>query len=511
MTRRHRVTEVAAVLGSLLAGEAGRRWSSARHGPRERWAEERAQARAIKESLERLGPLYIKVGQILSTRPDLVSQAVIEELAEFHEQVLVRPFSEFEPVLKADLGRHWRTRFTEIDTEHPLGAGSMAQVYRAVQRNGREVVIKVQRPGVAATVALDMDILARAVGMVARAAPGMAELFQPEAMLETVFSVMRPEIDFTIEADNIDDLRDILDGYNHIGVPEVIKATREVLVMTMAPGTSVLHANMADFSRPQRQGMAEDLVAMIYKGLMADGVFHADPHPGNIFVAPDQPATLIDFGMVGRIDQGMSLGFTRFMMCMGANDGEAAGRAALDLSTITSRADVPGFLSDMQRWVPSVVGSSLDDLNFGRTFNEFLLLLTHRGIAVNPSVAIIGKVLSNLDGSVRMIDPDVKPMEVFQGVLGDIVRSQLGRSTGQARWLQVANEGYSGSRALPEELRTLSQMVTNGQFVFKVHRDDLANADRRAAARSRALRRTLLGLGAVIWLDRRITRPGVIA
>lgn len=257
--------------------------------------------------------------------------------------------------------------------------------------------------------------------------------------------------------------------------------------------------------------MAKDLVAMIYKGLMVDGIFHADPHPGNIFVAPDQPATLIDFGMVGRIDQCMSLGFTRFMMCMGANDGEAAGRAALELSTATSRADVPGFLSDMQRWVPSVVGSSLGELNFGRTFNEFLLLLTHRGIAVNPSVAIIGKVLSNLDGSVRMIDPDVKPMEVFQGVLGDIVRSQLSRTNGRPRWLQVANEGYTGPRAVPEQLRSVNQMVTNGQFVFRVHRDDQAIRDGRADDRARALRRTLLGVGTVIWLDRRITRPGVTA
>ena len=496
------------MLGSLLAGEAGRRWAVAHDGPADQWAAERAQARAIKDALERLGPLYIKVGQILSTRPDLVSQAVIDELAVFHERVWVRPFSEFEPVLEANLGPHWRRRFREIDTEHPLGAGSMAQVYRAVRRNGDEVVVKIQRPGIAANIALDMDILTRAVGMIARAAPRLAELFQPEAMLETVFSVMRPEIDFTVEADNIDDLRDILDGYNHIGVPDVIKATKGVLVMTMAPGTSVLEANMAEFDRTQRRGMAKDLVAMIYKGLMVDGIFHADPHPGNIFVTPDEPATLIDFGMVGKIDQCLCQGFTRFMMCMGANDGEAAGRAALELSTATSRANVPGFFSDMQRWVPTVVGSSLGELNFGRTFNEFVLLLTRRGIAINPSVAIIGKVLSNLDGSVRMIDPDVKPMEVFQGILGDIVRAQLGRNNGQARFLQVANEGYSGARAGSEQWRSLSAMVTNGQFVFKVHREDEILSDLRAAARTRALRRTLVGLGTMIWLDRRVTRPG---
>ena len=494
------------MLGGLLAGEAGRRWASTRNGSDEMLARERTQARALKEALERLGPLYIKVGQILSTRPDLVSQAAIDELSVFHEHVLVRPFSEFEPVLEANLGRHWRRRFREIDTEHPLGTGSMAQVYRAVRRNGREVAIKVQRPGVAADVALDMDILARAVRLVARAAPALGELFQPEAMLETIFTVMRPEIDFEVEADNIEDLREILDGYNHIGAPEVIKATRQVLVMSMAPGTSILEADLSAFGRDQREGMARDLVAMIYKGLMVDGVFHADPHPGNIFIEPGEQATLIDFGMVGRIDQRMGQGLTRFMMAMGQNDGEAAGRAALEMSNPTARANVPAFLSDMQRWVPSVSGSTLGDLNFGRTFNEFLLLLTRRGIALNPSVGIIGKVLSNLDGSVRMIAPDVKPTEVFQKVLGEIVRAQLGQANSRSEWLRVANESYSGTRSLSEQWRSVAQAVTNGEFVFKVHRDEQAISAARADARARKLRRTVVGLGAVIWLDRRATR-----
>ncbi|MGH9002504.1 MAG: AarF/UbiB family protein, partial [Acidimicrobiia bacterium] len=290
---------------------------------------------------------------------------------------------------------------------------------------------------------------------------------------------------------------------------EVVKATKEVLVMTMAPGTSILEADLSAFGRDQRRDMARDLVAMIYKGLMVDGVFHADPHPGNIFVAPGHPATLIDFGMVGRIDNKMSVGFTRFMMAMGANDGEAAGRAALELSTPTARADIPGFLSDMQRWVPTVVGSSLGELNFGRTFNEFLLLLTRRGIAVNPSVAIIGKVLSNLDGSVRMIASEVKPMEVFRGVLGDIVRDQLENSSSQAQGLRIANEGFSGSRALPEQVRVLNHMVTNGQFVLHVHPDQQDLSAARADARARALRRTLVACGALVWLDRRATRPSV--
>ena len=203
MKKRDRVQQVAAVLGELLAGEARARWRRGRNGSLDPEEMERRRAQALSGALERLGPLYIKVGQVLSTRPDIVSPAVIEALQDLHEQVEVRPFSEFEPVLEADLGADWARRFRDIDTDHPLGAASIAQVYGAVLQDGTRVAIKLQRPGVAAAVRLDMEILAQAVRLVSRRAQVTAEIFQPDAMLETIFSAMRPEIDFTAEAANM--------------------------------------------------------------------------------------------------------------------------------------------------------------------------------------------------------------------------------------------------------------------------------------------------------------------
>ena len=222
MRKRERVVQVAGVLGELLAGEARLRWQRSRNGLADPAAFEETRARALRESLEHLGPLYIKVGQVLSTRPDLVSQPIIDALQDLHEQVMVRPFSEFEPVLEANLGSAWRYRFREIDTDHPLGAASIAQVYRAVQKDGKEVVIKVQRPGVAASTRLDIEILAQAVKLATKRSPTITEIFQPEVMLEVVFSAMRPEIDFTVEASNMDEFRELLEGYGNLTVPVVI-------------------------------------------------------------------------------------------------------------------------------------------------------------------------------------------------------------------------------------------------------------------------------------------------
>ena len=166
---------------------------------------------------------------------------------------MVRPFSEFEPVLERNLGAHWRYRFTEIDTDVPLGAASIAQVYRAVQRDGQEVVLKIQRPGVAASTRLDMEILAQAVKLAMKRMPTIAEIFQPEAMLEVVFSAMRPEIDFTIEAANMEEFREMLEDFEHLRVPDVLDVTKEVLIMSKAPGVSIRECDLEEFNPKERE------------------------------------------------------------------------------------------------------------------------------------------------------------------------------------------------------------------------------------------------------------------
>ena len=504
MKKRDRVVEVARIVSELVASEAHLRWRRGRNGSVDTYVYERERAVVLRQSIERLGPLYIKVGQVLSTRPDIVSQPIIDALQDLHEDVNVRPFSEFEPVLEANLGEHWRSRFREFDTERPLGAASIAQVYRAVQTNGREVAIKIQRPGVAAAARLDMEILAQAVKLAMKRAPDVAEIFQPEAMLEVVFSAMRPEIDFTIEAENIDEFRDLMDHFEYLQVPDVIRATKEVLIMSMAPGTSIRECRLEDFTRDEREDIGRDIVNMLFRGFLVDGVFHADPHPGNIFVSPGEPATLIDFGIIGRIDRQTSLGYTRFMLAMALNDGEAAGRAGVEMGTLTSRADVPGFLSDMQRYVPAQANLSLERMEFGNSFNQVLTYYTKRGIAVNPGIALFGKATANMEGSLRRIAPELTPFDVFRDSMGSILRDQVVQLQSGGELLRIANETFSATRSLPEQLRYMASSIVNGQYVLRIRDDSHEAHEAREDARARALRRTLWGITAMIlWHDRR--------
>ncbi|MGH9000087.1 MAG: ABC1 kinase family protein [Acidimicrobiia bacterium] len=502
--KRQRVMEVARTLGDLAGGEVRRRWERSRDPHDDPVVFEQRQAAALRETLERLGPLYIKVGQVLSTRPDLVSQAVIDALQDLHEEVMVRPFSEFEPVLEANLGQHWRYRFAEIDTGHPLGAASIAQVYAARLVNGDPVVIKVQRPEVAAATRLDMEILAQAVKLFAKRAPDVAEVFQPEAMLEVVFSAMRPEIDFTAEAENIDEFRDLLEPFENLTVPDVVDVTKEVLVMSRAPGLSIRQCNLDDFTSKERETIGRELSTMLFRNFMIDGIFHADPHPGNVFVEPGHPATVIDFGMVGRIDRRVALNYTRFMLAVTLNDGEAAGRAALEMSALTPRSDVPGFLGDMQRWVPKISNVQLTNIEFGSNFNEFLVFCSKRAIAVTPAIALFGKASANIEGTLRRLTPELAPFDVFRDAMGEILRDQIKQQASEEELLRIANEAFSATRAIPEQIRYLAQAVTNGQYVLRIRDEALVMHQNREDARARAMRRTLVGIaGAALWLDHR--------
>lgn len=332
MDNGRRAGEIMKVLGRLAAEEAGRAVPVGGGGTKRHRANvAHSRARAARRALEELGPLYIKAGQILSTRTDMVSAAMIEEFRQLHDQVSPGPFAELEPVLVGELGPDWASGFRDINTEEPIGTASLAQVYRAVMADGTPAAVKVQRPGMREVMEADMDLLNRLARLVARRAPRLGAVIDFEAMLGVLLDAMRPELDFVLEARNMERARRAAAGFEHIAVPEVLKATSRVLVQTLPPGSSIREADPAAFTVEQRMAIGRDLLAFMYRGYFLDGWFHADPHPGNIVVHPGSPAYLIDWGMVGRIDRSLSTHLLRVLLSVALNDGTALAQAWIEL------------------------------------------------------------------------------------------------------------------------------------------------------------------------------------
>lgn len=466
-----RLHKVVSVMAGLMAEELKQRGKVFRSERGSAWEFEQWRPQAIRKAFEELGPFYTKVGQILSTRPDLVSEPVRQELGKLHDQVTPAPFTVFEPVLEEELGLDWRRNFREIETARPLGAASLAQVYRVTLRDRRPAVIKVQRPDIEPIIRADMAILRRATRLVGRCAPKFTSVLDLDAMLGVIFDAMRPELDFRLEAGNMDRARPIVGQFETLSVPEVLHATPRVLIQGLAPGYSIRDAKRPDFLLDERLEIGRDLLALMFHSYFIHRTFHADPHPGNIFVAPGEKASIIDWGMVGSIDRHLSHSMVRVLLGLVLNDAPTAARAWTEMGYLTQWTQLRAFASDMALIVPKVHAASLEELNFGVTLGTVLRQSAKRGIATSPMVSILAKSFANLEGAVRYLAPELMVVEVFQEELPGILFELAAELFSPAQTAKLftdlmltATTGYDSIRSVVHDLadQELSVQVRKG-------------------------------------------------
>ncbi|MFH9663488.1 ABC1 kinase family protein [Streptomyces sp. NPDC017248] len=462
---------------------------------------EAAHAVAVRQAFEALGPLYMKVGQILSTRPDVVAAPIAKELEHLHDRAAVLPFHLLEPVLEEGLGRNWHRRFRHFDTADPIGTASLAQVYAATLTDGRRVAVKVQRPGIRPLVEQDMRTLRRLARFFARRAPAFNATIDVEAMLGVVFDAMRPELDFTLEARNMDRARLAARRFSLVTVPRPLDATPKVLIQSLAAGTSIRDADPADFSRDERQAVGRQLLAFMFHGYFIDMTFHADPHPGNIFVAAGRPATVIDWGMIGHIDRRQSMSLMLGLLSLSQNDGHALAKAWVEMGKVTPWADVSSFTQDMAALVPKITSASLEELNFGATLTSVLASSTRRGIQTSSMISILGKSFANAEGSVRYLAPELSVTDVFRKEIRGIVAAYLREASSDQQAARTLMEQLISSLSTPGEIRGIIRDIANQDLTIQVAqaaKQRLSPRDDRADAR---LRRVLqaAGLAALVW------------
>jgi ubiquinone biosynthesis protein len=512
MSRSDRLAHVSSVLGRVFLSEAAYSVGLRRERSGDDFVDhDRQRALMVRHALEQLGPFYIKVGQMLSTRPDLVSDSMIKEFEKLHDHVSVAKFELFEPVLEAELGRNWRRYFKSIDYT-VLGAASLAQVYHVTLATGEPAVIKVQRPGIVPVMLDDMALTRRAAKLVAKRAPDFNDVMDIEAILELIFDAMRAELDFRVEAENMDDARHSVRDFEKLAVPEVVFATEKVLVQTMAPGTTIRAVNRDEFKRKEREEIGRELLTFMYEGYFTERVFHADPHPGNIFVEPGGKAYIIDWGMVGRLDRPTSMAVAMVILHLAENDGAGLAKAWIELGRATSWANIPGFVNDMCGFVPTVANASLEKFNFGSTINRVLRYASRRGIQTTPMIGLLGKSFANIEGSVRYLAPELSITEVFEDAFRDILFDLAQETLSEQQAARIVLEGLMALNALPEQARTVARDLANRELTVQFNEVQSRSSRResRADARARATRRTIAGVAvAALWLEHRRRSNGM--
>jgi ubiquinone biosynthesis protein len=366
-------------------------------------------AEEFRHALEELGTTYIKLGQLLSSRPDLLPDVYIEELGQLVDSVPPVPFSEIRRVIERELPTD---TFASID-ETPLATASIAQIHPALLKNGREVIVKVRRPGIEDQVEVDLALMRSTADALERRAE-RARLLQARALADELEVHLRAELDLTEEAGNAELVAHLLEAYDDLVVPEVIRpyATERVLVLER------IHGRKVDAEHGLAPERAEELARQFFKAYVrqvtVEGVYHADPHRGNVLLTRDDRLALVDFGLLGRLDDDTRRNLALLLLAVAQNRADDVADLILGLSRTALSSDEPAFLHDLRRKLPRYHWRPLSSIRAGEALADLQRISFEYGISLPTSFALVGKTLAQADSIARVLYPELDPIELIE-------------------------------------------------------------------------------------------------
>lgn len=480
-----------------------------------------AKAKAFRKRLVELGPAYIKLGQVLSTRPDLLPQPYIAELEHLQDDVPPMPFEQVETTLEEELHARISKLFGSFETE-PLGSASLGQVHAALLRDGRSVVVKVQRPNLREQLAEDIEFFRELATFLTEhtAAGSRVDIIGVVQQLERA---LVDELDYRTEARNAASFRKALATFPHILIPRVIDAytTHKVLTTERIKGVKIdsippIARIEYDFS-----DLADEFAKAYLHQITDSGHFHADPHPGNVFIVlpgPDNPRTpaeaaaddrrqvvrkgatalvesenearaaavaapprddpklaLIDFGMTAHLTGTMRDHVVRLLLAMAENNGDAAAETLIEMGEAPEEFDRAAYVRDVSALVAKHANQTVEDTPAGIVLYEMITIAYREGLKLPAELTLLAKALFNLDAVTRSLDPNFNPTESIREYTSEIANKRAKRDLSPSRLFQMAAETSDLLRALPHRLDLFTQKLVADDFAVRVDTPQLGS------------------------------------
>jgi ubiquinone biosynthesis protein len=429
---------------------------------------EQAKASELAEDLEKLGPTFVKLGQLLSTRVELMPQAYLEALARLQDKVEPFPFAEVEQIVTSELGVRLSKAFTEFEQE-PMAAASLGQVHKARLRNGRQVAVKVQRPGIRDRMIEDLEALEE----IAEFMDGHTEIgkrYEFTEMLDQFRKSLLRELDYRQEAGNLSTLREQLQEFESIVIPEPISdySTSRVLTMEYVHGKKV--TDLSPLGRMEFDGhaLAEEVFRAYLEQILVNGFFHADPHPGNVFLTDDYRIALIDLGMVGRIMPGLQEQLLQLLLAIAEGRGDDAADIAIKIGDKKSDFDEVKFRRAISEIVMKQQGANVETMQVGRLVLEVTQASGENNIRVPSELTMLGKTLMNLDQVGRTIAPDFDPNASIRRNAAQIMQQRLVKSLSPGNLFSGVLELKDLLQRLPTRINKILDAIANNQLKVEV-------------------------------------------
>lgn len=423
--------------------------------------------------LEALGPTFIKLGQLLAGRSDLLPPEYVESLARLQDDVASIDFEQVREVVDAELGTEITTAFDSFE-ETPLAAASLAQVHRARLRDGRDVVVKVQRPGIQEVIRTDLAVL----GDIASILDDKTEAGKRYAfsdLLDTFRRTLVRELDYRREGDSLVTLADNLGGYKCLVVPRPVKdfTTSKILTMEYVSGVKLTDLSPVVLLEIDGRHLAEQLVKAYLDQMLIDGFFHADPHPGNILLTRDHKLALIDLGMVGLVDPDRRTDLLQLILALSEQRGRVAAELVIKLSSeAPGGADRERFRRETAELVLATGGHVIRKIQVGRLIMDLIQISGRCGIRPAHELTIIGKTLLNLDEITRVLDQDFDVTKHVRGYAEELTRRHMLRRMTPGRLFTSLAESAELAQRAPERISRLLDSLVDNQFEVRINAFD---------------------------------------
>ena len=414
----------------------------------------------------------MKLGQLLSSRPELLPDVYIEELSHLTDSAPPLPFSEIEPAIAEDVGLD---AFTRIDRE-PLASASIAQVHRALMRDGRDVVVKVRRPGIEHQVAVDLDLLRSAANLLERRSE-TARAVQARALAEELEVHLRGELNLLEEAHNAELIAGLAAYEETIVVPAVVRphVSERVLVLERIEGRKIT----AEHGLPPARAtlLAERFFSFYVRQVTLEGFYHADPHRGNVLLTPDGRLALLDFGLLGRVDDDTRRSLGMLLLAVAQNRADDVADQILGLSLTLLDADEPGFIHELRRKLPRYHWRALSDIRSGEALADLQRVAIAHGIRLPTSFALVGKTLAQADEIARTLDPQLDPVRLIREQSFTIVSSELRNRLEPNALLAFLAPQLDEVAKLPRRVGHVVERLETGTLKVGVVPTDLADLE----------------------------------
>ena len=418
--------------------------------------------KAVREAFEELGLVFLKFGQVLAMRRDLLPAAYVDELELLHDELPAMGIEAVRATVEAELGAPLSKLFSSFD-ETPLAAATIAQVHEANMQDGRHVAVKVQRPGLKAIIATDIAALTYLVALGETLFPRMRPLDLPVVISEFSRSLGR-EIDFSREARSIVLFRAALTDFPNLWIPNVVTALSKGAVLTLefSPGERIDHyAKLHPQAMPR---LMRALVGLMLQTIFEEGLFHADPHPGNVFVLPDGRLSLLDFGNTGDLDAPMRDSLMLLLEAVVKGDARAATEAYLEMAPAGQNVNHAGLLVDMKAALYELGRSSLAKVSIGAAFDSLTSAATRNGVHNPAEFVMLTRAFVILESMVGELAPDHDYMESFRKEIARLTALHFSPERIKEKTTKLAREVDRLMSDAPGDTRRVLRRIADGDL-----------------------------------------------